>query len=111
VPVILEVWLEYFVTVVILRLQIGLRKGSNISGEKVGESISGTHGRSCVEVEETTGAETRLVDFVFLIGDECGTERQIVRTNDFGHVIAIGVDGVCVVPRNKAGVFGEAAVG
>ena len=69
-PVILKIWLEYFVAVVILRLQVGLREGGNISGEKVGKSVSGTNGGSCVEGRGIRRSEARLVDFVFLVGDE-----------------------------------------
>ena len=94
----MEIGFHKPVAVVILSREIPLLVACNIPHEKVGESISGTH-RRIAGIESQNSLDVGAV-FLVLLGERgVNPKRKRVGAMDFGHVVAISVNGIGVVPR------------
>src|ERR1700682_531049 len=105
-PVVLEIRLYDPVTVVILNLQIGLLVLRDIPHQQIGKGISCANG-GVAGIERQDALDVGRVLLVLLRKREIGTELQGMRADDLGHIVAIGINGVGVIPREVAGIGRE----
>src|SRR5262249_38751609 len=120
--VVLEVGFNDAIAVVILRLEVDLGELSDSADQQVRERVSSAEGASgrigttasldCRRVAGIKREDALDVGRVLLVLlRECRVEAKLKRvvTNDFCEVVTIGVDRVCFVPWEVAGVRRETA--
>src|SRR5579872_4038106 len=95
--VILEIRLKNFVTVVILRLSIGLSVVRDIAHEKVGKRVTNRDRGGGIEGQKPVGGRNRAGKFVLLGGNSIRSKLEIMLANHFRHVIAERVSRVGIV--------------
>jgi hypothetical protein len=99
-PVVLNVGLYDFITVVVFRLGRGLCELSDVSGQEISERISRGHPRRSAEGKRSLVVARR--GFVFLGRDETGAEDKRMALQCLGEVVAIGIGRIRVLPREVA---------
>ena len=104
----MEVGFRDSISVVILCLNAPLFVPCNVSQQQVGKGIAGRDRRGCIERQNPLNV--RRVLLVFLGKRGIKAKLECVRSPNLRHVIAVRIHRVGVVPREVAGILGEARI-